>query len=46
MIDPMFLVFGFERLWKILDTETIREFYGEWALGKWDAMGKSHKCEG
>lgn len=46
MIDPMFLVFGFERLWKVLDRETVREFYGEWALNKWDIMGKSHKCEG
>ena len=45
MIDPMFLTFGFERLWKILNRETIREFYGEWALSKWETMGKSHKCE-
>lgn len=45
MIDPMFLVFGFERLWKVIDRETIREVYGEWALNKWDVMGKNHKCE-
>lgn len=45
MIDPMFVVFGFEQLWHLVDRETIREFYGEWALNKWDTLGKSHKCE-
>ena len=35
MVDPLFLVFGFEKLWKLLDRETIKEFYGEWALNSY-----------
>jgi len=46
MIDPLFIVFGFERLWKLLDSETIREFFGEWALNKWNEIGKNHECVG
>jgi hypothetical protein len=46
MIDPMVRILGFERLWKILDAETIRLHYGEWALAKWQDMAKSHHCEG
>jgi len=45
MIDPMFLVFGFEKLWKMLDNETIRKFYGEWAQSKWETEGQKHKCD-
>ena len=45
MIDPMFLVFGFEKLWRLVESETIREFYGEWSQSKWEEMGQKHKCE-
>lgn len=45
MVDPMYRTFGFERLWKILDGETIREVYGEWSLARWQEMAKTHQCE-
>lgn len=45
LIAPMVNILGFERAWKILSRETIKEFYGEWALSKWDEMAKSHPCE-
>ena len=45
MITPVVSVLGFERAWKVLTRETINEVYGEWALGKWDEMAKSHPCE-
>jgi hypothetical protein len=45
MITPIVSVFGFERSWKVLPRETIKDIYGEWALAKWDEMAKSHPCE-
>ncbi len=42
----MVRVLGFERLWKILERETIQEYYGEWALSKWEEMAKAHSCNG
>jgi len=45
MITPLVSVLGFERAWKVLSREIIKEIYGEWALGKWDEMAKSHPCE-
>ena len=45
MVTPLVSVLGFERAWKILTRETIKEVYGEWSLGKWDEMAKNHPCE-
>lgn len=45
LVNPMIRVFGFERLWKLLDQEVLRETYGEWELNKWLEMGKHQKCE-
>ena len=45
MVDPMVRMLGFERLWKILDAETIKNNYGDWALSKWQEMAKNHPCE-
>jgi len=45
MITPVVSILGFERAWKVLTRETINEVYGEWALGKWDEIAKSHPCE-
>ena len=45
MITPVVSVLGFERAWKVITREIINDVYGEWALGKWDEMAKSHPCE-
>ena len=45
MISPIVNILGFERAWKVLSRETVKDSYGEWALSKWDEMAKSHKCE-
>jgi hypothetical protein len=45
MISPIVNMLGFERAWKILSRETIKDSYGDWALGRWDEMAKSHECE-
>ena len=45
MITPIVSVLGFERAWKLLSREIIKETYGDWALGKWEEMAKSHPCE-
>lgn len=45
MVTPVVGVLGFERAWKVLTRDTIKEVYGDWSLGKWDEMAKSHPCE-
>ena len=46
MINPIVSVLGFERAWKILDGETIKDNYGDWDLNRWKEMAKSNPCEG
>jgi len=45
IINPIVSVLGFDRAWKLLPSETIREIYGEWASAKWEEMGRNHTCE-
>lgn len=45
MVTPLVSVLGFERAWKVLTREKIKDEYGDWALSKWDEMAKSHPCE-
>ena len=45
IINPIVSVLGFERAWKLLPSEIIKENYGEWAEAKWEEMGKNHSCE-
>ena len=45
MINPIINVLGFERAWKVVDDETIRDNYGEWDLNRWKEMAKTHSCE-
>jgi len=40
MIEPMYVVFGLDRLQNILDDETIQEHYGEWAVNRWRLSGR------
>ena len=46
LLNPMIRILSFERLWKLLDHETLRTTYGEWELNKWNEMEKNHPCEG
>jgi len=45
IVNPIVSVLGFDRAWKLLSSETIRENYGEWAQSKWEEMGRNHTCE-
>lgn len=45
MISPLVAILGFERAWKILSRETVKDNYGEWALNKWEEMARNHPCE-
>lgn len=45
MISPVVTMLGFERSWKILPTEIIRKYYGDYSAAKWMEMAKDHNCE-
>ena len=45
MINPIVNELGFERAWKVLSHETIKDVYGDWDLNRWKEMAKSHPCE-
>ena len=45
MLSPVVTVFGFERAWKIIGRDDLRDAYGEYAVLKWEEMAKSHPCE-
>jgi hypothetical protein len=44
-IEPMIESMGFERLWKIMDKERLKEHFGEWSLYRWTELARGHKCE-
>ena len=46
MLSPLVAVFGFERAWKIIGIDHLRDTYGDYAVLRWEEMAKSHPCEG
>ena len=46
MLSPVVGVLGFERAWKIIEIDHLRETYGNYAILRWEEMAKSHPCEG
>ena len=46
MLSPPVAVFGFERAWKIIGIDHLRETYGDYAVLRWEEMAKNHPCEG
>ena len=46
MLGPVVAAFGFERAWKIIEANQLRETYGDYAVLRWEEMAKSHPCEG
>lgn len=45
IISPLVSILGFERAWKILSKETIKNYYGDWAVHMWEEMAKKYPCE-
>jgi hypothetical protein len=45
IVEPMVKAWGFEKAWSVVTAEKIREQFGEWALGRWLEMSKTHGCE-
>ena len=46
MLSPLVAVFGFERAWKIISIDHLRDTYGIYAVLRWEEMAKSQPCEG
>ena len=46
MLGPVVAAFGFERAWKIIEANQLRETYGDYAVLRWEEMAKRHPCEG
>ena len=45
VISPIVSILGFERAWKILSKETIKNYYGNWAVHTWEEMAEKYPCE-
>jgi hypothetical protein len=45
LIEPLINTLGFEKLWKIIDKEIIRERFGIVAESKWLAFEKQYPCK-
>jgi hypothetical protein len=45
LLEPLVKVFGFDRLWKMIKVEDVREIFGEMAVIRWLELEKHSPCK-
>jgi hypothetical protein len=45
IINPLVKTFSFDRLWKVVDVEQVREIFGEMAVARWNELERYSPCK-